>query len=54
MFALIRKQYIILRKLVRKIFYKITLANVTYFQQVLGNYVKARQKNENWITHSKC
>jgi len=26
---------------------KIALANATYFQQVLENYVKARQTNEN-------
>jgi len=32
MFALKRKQHIILQKLVRKIFCKITLANATYFQ----------------------
>jgi len=32
MFALIRKQHIIFRKLVRKIFYKITLVNATCFK----------------------
>ena len=53
MFALIRKQHIIFRKLVRKIFRRITLTNATCFQQVLENYVKALQTNENWITHKQ-
>jgi len=41
MFALIRKQHIIFRNLVRKFFCKIALAKATCFQQVLENYVKA-------------
>jgi len=53
MFALIRKQHSIFRKLVRNFFCKIVLANSTCFQQVFENYVKARQTNENWITHKQ-
>ena len=52
MFAPIRKQHIIFGNLVRNFFCKITQANATCFQQVLENYVKARQTNEIliWIT----
>jgi len=53
MFALIRKQHIIFREPVRKFFCKISLANATCFQQVLENYVKARQMNENGIAHKQ-
>jgi len=53
MFALIQKQHIIFQKLVRKFFCKITSANATCFQYVLVHYVKARQRNENRITHKQ-
>jgi len=43
----IRKQHTDFRKLVRKNFLKITLANATCFQWDLENDVKARQTNEN-------
>ena len=51
MFASIRKQHIEFRKLVRKKLNKIALANATCFHWDLENHVKARQMNENWITH---
>jgi len=53
MFAPIRKQHIAFRKLVRKKFNKIALANATCFQWDLENHVKARQTNENSITHKQ-
>jgi len=53
MFALIRKQHTNFRKLVRKNFCKIALANATCFHWDLEKYVKSRQTNDNLITHKQ-
>jgi len=54
MFALIRKQHIIFRKIVRKIFCKIALANVTCYHKFLKIMWKHEKRMKIELHMSKC